>query len=174
MKANQFISKTERKLLLIFAFLFFSFILITFVTNSINSYNYSIIEQQNDLESFPSNQSKLRFSSFQTGTHQIPGLHFLTILIFVALYKSKKFLISSLLTIFYVIVSIYGLALRFDGGRLGGEEFSSKVDFLNKLYYEANSFDYFAALFISILLFWQISILLRILVKTLQRKSELP
>ena len=69
---------------------------------------------------------------------------------------------------------IYGISARFNGSRLGGEEFSPKVDFLDQIYFEANSFDYLAAVLISILLFWQISILLRILIKTLQGKSELP
>ena len=104
----------------------------------------------------------------------MPGLHFLTLFIFISLLKTKRFLLSSFLTIFYAIVFIYGLSARFNGRRLGGEEFSPKVDFLKQLYIEANSFDYLAALFISILLFWQISILLRMLIKTLQRKTELP
>jgi len=38
----------------------------------------------------------------------------------------------------------------------------------------ADTFDYLAAVFISILLFWQISILLRIFIKILQRKKQLP
>ncbi len=106
--------------------------------------------------------------------YRVPLLHCLTFFIFVALLKTKRFILPSFLTIFYAVVFIYGLSARYDGSRLGGEEFSPKVDFLDKVYRAATDFDYLAALFISILLFWQISILLRMLIKTSQRKTELP
>jgi len=57
---------------------------------------------------------------------------------------------------------------------LGGEEILPKVDFLEQVYQTSDSFDYLAAFFIAILLFWQISILLRMLIKTLHGKNELP
>ncbi|MCY7348939.1 MAG: hypothetical protein LH614_22340 [Pyrinomonadaceae bacterium] len=81
---------------------------------------------------------------------------------------------SSFLTIFYAVVFIYGLSARYNGARLGGEEFSPQVDFFDQVYRAAGGLDYIAVFFISVLLFWQISILLRMLVKTLQRKPELP
>jgi hypothetical protein len=104
----------------------------------------------------------------------IPLLHFLTLFIFTALYRTRRFILSIFLTIFYAGIFIYGLFLRYNGARLGGEEFSPQVDFLDKIYHAATDFDYVFAAFISILLFWQISILLRMLIKTTQRKTELP
>lgn len=173
MKANKYISKTENILLLIFAFLVFGFVLSVFTSQVISSYNYSISEEQSELKSQADGKPHPRFSGFN-GPNVIPGLHLLTLFIFIALLKTKKFLLSSFLTVFYAIVFIYGLSARFNGRRLGGEEFSPKVDFLKQLYLEADSFDYLVFLFVSILLFWQFSILLRMLIKTLQRKNVLP
>jgi hypothetical protein len=171
MKVNKYISKRENFLLLTFAFLFFGFIALTFANNSLHSYNPSVSEQFEDSNSYPSNQHRL---SYPIETHQIPGLHFFTLFIFIVLLKTKRFLLSTLLTIFYAIVFVYGLSVRFTSIHLGGDEFAPKVNFLDQIYFEANGFDYSAAVLISILLFWQISILLRMLIKTLQRTPELP
>ncbi len=157
MKANKYVSKKEHKLLLIVAFIAFIFVALTFCGDLIKDHNYN------------------REGGFSgSGPLVIPLLHFLTLFIFIALFKTKRFLLSSFLTVFYAIVFIYGLSARYNGSRLGGEEFSPKVDFLDQVYRGANSFDYLASLFISILLFWQISILLRMLIKTTRRKNELP
>lgn len=157
MKANDYISKKEHTFLTVFVFTAFVFVLSVFTSEEIRIHNLSI--------------SPFSSSNY---ANAMPGLHFLTFFIFVALLKTKRFLLSSLLTIFYAVVFIYGLSIRYNASRLGGEEFSPKFDFLDQVYRAANGFDYLAALFISILLFWQISILLRILMKTTQRKIELP
>lgn len=157
MKANNYISKKEHKLLLIVAFTALVFVLSIFTSELIRIHNLS----------------NSPFSG-SIGANTMPGLHFLTFFIFIALFKTKRFLLSSFLTIFYANVFIYGLSARYYAKLLGGEEFSPKVDFFDRLYREANSFDYLAAFFISILLFWQILILLRMLVKTLQKEKALP
>ncbi|MBA3334382.1 MAG: hypothetical protein H0T08_02105 [Acidobacteria bacterium] len=159
MKANNYISKTEHKLLLTVAFTAFIFVLTIITLQVVVSYNYSV--------------SNNRFSG-TNDTIKIPLFHFLTLFIFIALLKTKRFLLPLFLTVFYAFVFIYGLSVRYNAGRVGGEEFSPKVAFLDQVYRGADNFDYIAAVFISILLFWQISILLRMLIKTLQRKTELP
>ncbi len=171
MKASNFISKKEHRLLLIIAFTVFLFVFSIFTLQVVKDYNYSVSEDQRQLKFQADGASSPRFSS---DNYVLPGLHFLTLFIFIALLKTKRFLLSSSLTVFYAIVFIYVLSARYNGSRLGGEEFSPKVHFLDQIYRAADSFDYLAALFISILLFWQISILLRMLIKTLQRKTELP
>ena len=168
-----YISKSERNSLLMFTFIFFCFVSLVITTEVINGYNSSVYETQQELESQATGEPYPKFS-ISNSAPTVPLLHLLTFLIFIALYKSKRFLLSIFLTIFYALIFIYGLSLRYNGARLGGEEFSPKVDFLDKVYRAATDFDYVAALFISILLFWQISILLRILIKTTQRKPELP
>ena len=174
MEANKYISKREHKFLLLVAFTSFVFALSIFFLQEIKDYNDAISKEQNKLERLANNEQIISFSACGGMDYRVPFLHSLTLFIFVALLKTKRFLLSSFLTVFYAVVFIYGLSARYDGARLGGEEFSPKVDFIEKVYRATTDFDYLAALFISILLFWQISILLRMLIKTLQRKPELP
>ncbi len=173
MKANNYISIREHKLLLIIAFIAFVFIASTFCWDIIKYYNYSISEEQQSLE-YLANYNRVGGISGSSPITVMPLLHFFTLFIFLALLKTKKFLLPLFLTVLYATVFIYGLSVRYYAGLLGGEEFSPKVDFLDRVYRSANGSDYLAAVFISILLFWQISILLRMLIKTLQRKTELP
>ncbi len=173
MKANKYISKREHKFLLIVAFTSFVFASSIFSLQGIKDYNDAISKEQNKLEQLANNEPILSFSACGGMDYRIPFLHFLTLFIFVALLKTKRFLLSSFLTFFYAVVFIYGLSARYNGGRLG-EEFSPKVDFLDQVHRAATDFDYLAALFISILHLWQISILLRMLIKTSQRKTALP
>ncbi len=174
MKANKYISKKEHKLLLLVAFTSFVFALSIFSLQGIKDYNDAISKGQNELEQLANLEQIISFAACGGIDYRVSFLHFLTLFIFVALLKTKRFFLSSFLTVFYAAVFIYGLSARYDGSRLGGEEFSPKVDFLDKVYRAAFDFDYVAALFISILLFWQISILLRMLIKTLQKERALP
>ncbi len=162
MKANNYISKREHNLLTTFAFTVFV-CLILFIS-------LSLIEE---VISQPNAMPKVKLSG-DNGLMIFPPFHLITFFIFLAILKTKRFLLSFLLTIFYAFIFIYGLSARFKGGQLGGEEFSPKVDLHLEIYYAANGYDYFAAFFISILLFWQISILLRMLIKTSQKESVLP
>lgn len=159
MKAINYILKEEHKLLLIMAFASIIFTLAVFIFDIINVINH--------------HYSKNLLLSGQT-PNTFPLFHLATILIFVAIFKTKRFLLPFILTVLYAITFIYGLSARYKGGRLGGEEFSPKVDFHEQIFREANEFDYIAALFIFILLFWQISILLRMLIKKLNGKEILP
>jgi hypothetical protein len=49
-----------------------------------------------------------------------------------------------------------------------------EIGFIKQIGFVADEYDYLAFSFALTLLFWQISILLRMLIKTLQRKTELP
>ena len=161
MQANKYISKREHKLLLLVTFLSFSFVFTVFACQVFQTYYDFIVN------------ISPQFSG-GAGAFRVPGLHLLTLFIFIALLKTKRFLLPSFLTVLYTFVFIYGLSVRYKAGQLGGEEFSPKVAFLDQVFRAANSFDYLAAFFISILLFWQISILLRMLIKTLQKETALP
>ena len=163
MKANKYVSKSEHFALLTVAFIAFIIVLSIFAWQASAAYDNFFAERA----------SRIRFSG-SANEFQTPPFHLLTLFIFVAILKTKRFLLSAFLTVLYAVVFIYGLSAGYDGGRLGGEEFSPKVDFLDKVYRAAFDFDYVAALFISILLFWQISILLRMLIKTLQKERALP
>ncbi len=173
MVANNYVSKREHKLLTTFAFVVFIFVLLFISLSIIQDYNYSVAQTQKELQSQADSQPRIKFSG-GNGLTFFPLFHLLTFFIFVALLKTKRFLLPLLLTVFYTFVFIYGLSARFKGRQLGGEEFSPKVDLHKQLYYAADGYDFFAALFILILLFWQISILLRMLIKISQRKNVLP
>jgi len=173
MKANNYISKKEHRLLLIVSFIAFIFVALTFCCDIIKDYNYSIYKEQQSLEHL-ANYNRVGGISGSSPITVLPLIHFLTLFIFLALLKTKKFLLPLFLTVFYATVFIYGLSASYYEGLLGGEEFSPKVDFFTRVYRVADGSDCLAALFILILLFWHISILLRMLIKTLQRKTELP
>ena len=154
MKANKYISQKEHLTLLIFAFVAFVFVLSGFASEFIKSHNTS-------------------GSLFPYYPTYPAGLHFLTFFIFLALLKTKRFLLSSFLTNFYACIFVYSLFMR---TKYSGFDSDS---FLNSSLFEqfclvTRDFDYLAAFFISILLFWQISILLRMLIKTLQKENVLP
>jgi hypothetical protein len=169
MKANNYISKKEHILLLIFAFTAFGFVLSVITPQVISIYNYSVSEEQRELKSQADDKPNPRFSGSQS-PNIMPLFHFLSFFIFIALLKTKRFLLSSFLTIFYVFCIVYGLSLRFESSMFGGLE----ISFIKQIRFVAHNYDYLAFSFALILLFWQISILLRMLIKTLQRKTELP
>ena len=166
--------KREKRILSIIAFAGFLFVFTTFSFEHIADYNYAVSKEQNKLESLSNNQQVLSFSACGGVDYRIAPFHFFTLFIFLSILKSRKFLLSSFLTLFYAVIFIYGLSAKFKGARLGGEKFSPHVDFLDQVFRAAGISDYIIAFFISGLLFWQISILLRMLIKTLQRKTELP
>jgi hypothetical protein len=154
MKAINYISRKEHYLLSIVAFSAFVFVALPFVFEIVKFSNYN----------------SAGFSSSNTTFSLVPPFHFLTLFIFLSILKTKRFLLPVLLTVLYAVIFIFGLVIRISDN----EFFSPEEVLLSKIYYAARGFDYLAALFISILLFWQISILLRMLIKTKQRKPILP
>ena len=173
MMANKYISTTEHKSLLVVSFISLIFVLSTISFEIIEDYNYAVLERQRELEYQANGEQIPRFSN-DSIDNTFPGLHLLTLFIFLSLLTTKRFAIPSILTTFYAIVFVYNLYEKYKFGFLGGEDFASKTDTFYRIYRMANGYEYFAAFFISVLLFWQISILLRMLIKTLQRKPELP
>jgi len=171
MKANNYISNKERRLIQIAAFILVIFVVLNFCFETINTYNYSVSERQKELAA-QAGAKVIKISG--SYPPPMPAFHFASIFIFIALLRAKRFIASLLLTIFYLSIFVYGLVARFNGGRLGGEEFSPEFNFFHKIYYGARDFDILASVFILILVFWQIRILLRILIKSLQRKDALP
>lgn len=172
MKANNYISKKEHRLLLIIAFVAMMFVLSSFISEGIKSYNISVSENQQKLENLANGYPPVSFPTYND--YSIAGFHLLIVFIFASLLITKRFLLPFFLTIFYAACLSYSVPARFDAKRLGSEEFSPHVNFIKKIYFEADSFDYVAAFFILILLAWQLSILLRIFNKFQQYKNVLP
>ena len=123
MTANNYISKREHKWLTTFAFIVFLFVLLFISLSIINEYNYSVTELLKELTSQANATPKISFSG-GNGLTFFPLFHLLTFFIFLAILKTKRFLLSFLLTIFYTFIFIYGLSARFKGRQLGGEKFS--------------------------------------------------
>lgn len=171
MKTNNHISKKEFKLLLVVSFITSVIAFSNFTFQVIEKYYDSVSEQQTELRKQANNEPTFGIYSFERAS-SIPFLNFLSFFIFIILYKSKRFLVSSLLTLLIFIPLAYefyrGFRFILFYNPLPERSFSEL------LFLFANRFDYFVFLFVSILLFWQISILLRMLIKTLQRKAELP
>lgn len=172
MTANNYISKNEHRLLLIVAFSAFAFVVSTFTFHFVKSYNDYIIEQHKELKSRADNEPYMSFSGGNS-IHQIPGHHFLILFVFLSLLKTKRFLLPAILTVFYTSVFIYGLFVRASYIGFDSPNYLQS-SLIEQFYFVANPFDFFAFIIISILLFWHISILLRMLIITSQRKNVLP
>lgn len=151
MKANNYISNKELRLIQVVAFIWVILVVSNFCSEVINTYNDAVSEQQKELAT-QAGSNVIRFSGCFPCC-SMPGFHFVSIFIFIALIKPKRFITSLLLTFSYLSMEFY---------------------FIHKIYYCFGNFDVLASVFILVLLFWQISILFRILIKSLQRKSELP
>ena len=171
MNANKYVSKSEHILLVLVAFVLFTFISSVLILDVINSYNYAVLEGQRNLMSHANGEPIIRFSG---GSGQMmPGFHILSLFVFVALFRSKRFIVSLFFTIFYSTILIYEIGLRYDYGLLGGEVYLPKLDFIQKLYRGADPFDYIIALFLLILLLWHSSIFIRVFHKFVHRKNKL-
>lgn len=152
MKPNFYISRKEHILLTLFVFIAFGFVLSVFTLQVAQIYNHTVYEQQQELRTQANSNTDFSFA-FYPFHRVIGGFHFLTFFIFIAMLTTKRYFLSSFLTLLYAIFFIYGLTFRYFGSWSSSQEFSPNVSFLKTLYGEANSFDYIAALFISILLF---------------------
>ena len=160
MRAETGISKKERITLLVFAFLAFSFFAFFIWDRAIDSYNNSVVQEQNERRAQAGGRPAISFSV--DDFRPLPGgFNLLTLFIFLALIRPKKFIVSTSLTILYGVLLLISLFIRLDGeGALGGKDFYS--DPFVELFHKTNIFDYAAGFFILVLLTWQISILWRI------------
>lgn len=172
-----FISEKERKLLLTLAFLCFLFSIFNFSGCLINKYNSYVSEKQSDMEAQANDDVHFAIYSFERPPLN-PLFSFVNIFLlsfaFINLYKSKRFLLSS----FFTSISFYFfIYLIIDTRRLiGAEEEDSTLPLTNldRIIYKASYLEFACYLTVSILLFWQISILLRMLIRNSQRKNVLP
>lgn len=173
MEANQYISKHEHKIILIIAFAAFIFSIAGSISYSIKADNKCdayFKEQEEDRK-----QGKPVFS----GPYCFPDIHpeLLTSIIllvsatFFALCFTKKYFLSFLLTI--ASLSRF-LSWLFRSINQLFDDVSDFVKGVDRYFYNAGIFDLAVLFLLSILFLWQTSILLRMLIKTLQRKTELP
>jgi hypothetical protein len=173
MNANRLISNKERKLLLIIAFAAFIFSIAGSVIYSVKA-DIKRSEYYSEQE-----ENKAQNKPIFSGPYCFPDKHpqllrsivLLAGVTFFSLCFAKRYLLSSLITTASLSVFVYWFI---DTRKLLSDNESPVVKGLDRIFYRAGDIDLIVFLLVSILLFWQISILLRMLIKTLQRKTELP
>lgn len=157
MKANNYISKSEHKLIVIISFVS--------VVLAFSNLIFQIIE-------YYTKPTPLFVFYDMMRPNLIPLFNFSTLFIFIALFNSKKYIVSSLLTLLTFIPFAYEFYSGFRIILFYNPQ--PERNFSELLFLIANRFDYLVFFLVTILLFWQISILLRMLIKTLQKEKALP
>lgn len=159
MKSNSYISIKESPFLLITASLVFFLTVI----------NLGSIIYTEFLSSLRS--SGIDFSNCGVRRiNLIPYFRFFALLIFPLLIWKKKAVFSILFT--FLSFSGFTSEIYRTFGYISLNEV--KISFFELISYNITQIDFIVFSIISLLLFWQISILLRMLIKSLQRKPELP
>ena len=156
MKANNYISKNEHKLIVIIAFIL--------VALAFSNLAYQIVDYYTNPDLFEIYDIKR--------ASPLPLFNFLTLFILIALYKTKRFIISFFLTLCCFIIFVRELHRAIEIILIYNP--FPELSLVEQLLIIANYFDYIVFFLVSILLFWHISILLRTYIKTLQRANELP
>lgn len=90
----------------------------------------------------------------------LPGFHSLIILLLVALVVARKYIVSTFLTFLYALLFTIGMYMRLDGrGYFSGEGFYTSLP--TEILAKTHPYEYLAAIFVLVILFWQVSILWR-------------
>lgn len=91
----------------------------------------------------------------------LPGLHLMTVPIFVALLFARKYIVSFILTLSYGALMVNSYFLRLDGtGYFGGEGFYDNRPFAEVIN-KSHGFEFAVAVFIPVLLIWHVSLFMR-------------
>lgn len=173
MKAKRIISNKEHKLLLVAAFAAFIFSIVGYV-GYVTKAEYER-EAYFRLQAEKEARNEIVFAGPYCYPDKHPGFLVSIVLLlgaaFFSLCFAKWYLLSSYLTVasFSRFVDWF-----FDTRKLLSVSERQPAEALDNIFYNAGEVDLTVCLLVSILLFWQISILLRMLIKTMQRKSVLP
>ena len=165
-------------MLLIFAFIVFALAFSNLTSRIIESYNNSVSEAQEELKE---KANYIRNSEVSFGIYSLYGtdprpfynllINLLSLFTFLALCKTKKFILPSFFTALSFLIF---LTWFISFNRTINNNETQPPNTLERLLILGAIFDYVVFFSVSILLFWQISILLRMLVKTLQKDEALP
>lgn len=104
-------------------------------------------------------RDRIPFSFDVVGT-RVAGFHLMTLVIFIVLVLSRKYVVSTILTGLYGLFLTTSYYFRLDGtGALGGEGFY--INPLREFVDKSHIFDFVAAVFIAVALIWQLTIWFR-------------
>lgn len=175
MKAKSIVSNTEHRILIFIAFAAFAFSIFSYVSYTVEAEiersEYFRQQEENRI------QNKPVFSGPYCYPDRHPQFLFTIILLvgvtFLSFCLAKLYLFS----FFFTIASIFRFIYQFF--ETGNEFLYDQLGILsgiNRIFYYAGEFnpDIAVIFLLSILLFWQISILLRMLIKIVLRKNVLP
>ncbi len=173
MISSNYVSKKTRKLLLIVGFALFTFSFISLCAYTIKDQ----VERDSDEQKQAENAAK-GLPAF-SGPYCFPDKHsqFLSLnillagLIFGTAFFSKTFLFSAFFSGMLFSRYVYWYYDTQKALSLNELYFPQG---LNHFFYKATIFDLLTLSILSILFFWQISVLLRILIKTIQKEESLP
>lgn len=174
----KYISDKERKPLLALSFLYLLLSVFSFTNYVISSYNSYVSEQQIELKA---KANGIYFSIYSFESAPLNPIFSFANIFFASLacinfYKSKNFLVSfccPFVSFCFFILLLIGTRQMINAEGVDSD-LSLSLTGLDKIIYKTNYFDLTCYLTVSILLLWQISILLRMLIKTQQMKSVLP
>jgi hypothetical protein len=172
-KSNPFITIIEHKLLSYAAMIAFIFSVASLVSQFIGAYNDGVQIEQSRLAHQANSEMFFEPFYFYGGYPQY--LIFLILLLglnYLFIINARRFLFASLTTFFSFLFFVKWFIYTREG--LSEMEGVSHIKGLESFFFQAGNFDLIVLLLVSILLFWQISILLRMLIKTVQRKYVLP
>jgi len=172
-RTHSLISNNERRLLLAVAFAAFIFSIAGSIVYSVKAdikrSEYFKEQEENKV------QGKPVFSGPYCTPDRHPQLLSSIILLvgatFFSLLFAKRYLLSFLLTIAALTKFVYWFI---DTKKQMSDDIADFFKGIDRIFYNAGGFDVAVLVLLSILFFWQISILLRMLIKTLQRKTGLP
>ncbi len=153
-------SQIERVLILAFAFVAFALFALNIAGEAIESYNDSVVRHHNKIARQAGVKNIIEFSA-DGFNYQAPLFNLITFPILLALIKPRRYIISTGLTVLYLVFLIISVTDRLDGrGALGSDGFFT--DPWHELWMKTSINDYFAAFVIAVLLMWQGSILWRV------------
>jgi hypothetical protein len=171
MKTKDYLSQTERRFLITFALITAVFAFVNFGSFTAERFNQTVEEEQAELRD-KANDDYIYFCALSAPDYR-PfyrfSFVFFTLFIFLILW-ARKYFISTFFTLLHFLIIIFWII---ETNKLIGND-KHYMPGIPRWLKIAGFADYFLFLSVSILLFWQFSILFRILIKRLQRKSELP
>ena len=153
-------SKFERVLILAFTFVAFALFATTIAAEAIQSYNDSVVIHHNKIARQAGVKNIIEFSA-DGFNYRAPLFNLITFPILLALIKPKRYVISTGLTVLYLVFLIISVTDRLDGRDAFGSDGFFTDPWL-ELWMKTSINDYFTAFVIAVLLIWQGSILCRV------------
>lgn len=154
------ISKKEHIAIVILSGLFLAIVIAAITYDLVRAYNSQILDQQLALEAAANQTSRVRLSG-SSPSITFAGMHLLIIPIFLSIVFGKKFVLALLLAFVHTALFFYSFVPRYWKGGLGSRDFAPEHTYIQMFRTEATAIDYVALVFLSMLVIWLMSIVIR-------------